>query len=122
LKLQILPYRFGIHLYSDTAILTGEDMQTSLRKAYIHAASITALLAMLVTNTASAADRVKLTTRCRAIAGTCSRGEVLEIGRKTEALYVQKYKKKPPQDKSGTNIYGTEHLPLIDRAIRQVKL
>lgn len=97
-------------------------MRISLYKTHVSTALLATLATVLVVTTPTlAGERVQLTARCRELAGDCSRAEVLEIGRKVEALYVQKYKKHPLQNKRGTNIYGVEHLPLIDKAIREVK-
>lgn len=60
--------------------------------------------------------RITITERCQQLQINCTRSEVLEVGRRVQQLYFNRYNQKPPQ-KQGVNIYTTTDTNLIDQAI-----
>lgn len=89
--------------------------------------TIIAILAtLLIASTPVTAQRNKLDTpmspritiseRCQQLQINCTKSEVLEVGRRVQQLYFNRYNQKPPQ-KQGVNIYTTTDTNLIDQAI-----
>lgn len=60
--------------------------------------------------------RITITERCQQLQINCTKSEVLEVGRRVQQLYFNRYNQKPPQ-KQGVNIYTTTEINLIDQAI-----
>ena len=87
---------------------------------------IAILAALLIASTPVAAQRsnldapisarITISERCQQLQINCTRSEVLEVGRRVQQLYFNRYNQKPPQ-KQGVNIYTTTDINLIDKAI-----
>lgn len=60
--------------------------------------------------------RITISERCQQLEINCTRSEVLEVGRRLQQLYFNRYNQKPPS-KQGVNIYTTTDINLIDKAI-----
>ncbi|NEU76332.1 hypothetical protein PI95_028385 [Hassallia byssoidea VB512170] len=60
--------------------------------------------------------RLTISERCQQLQINCTKSEVLEVGRRVQQLYFNRYNQKPPQ-KQGVNIYTTTDTNLIDQAI-----
>jgi hypothetical protein len=65
---------------------------------------------------ATRAPRITISDRCQQLQLSCTRSDLLEVGRKLEQLYFSRYNEKPPQQR-GVNIYTTTDTNLIDQAI-----
>jgi hypothetical protein len=89
-------------------------------------AIIAILATLLIASTPVTAQRSKLDTpispritiseRCQQLQINCTKPEVLEVGRRLQQLYFNRYNQKPPQ-KQGVNIYTISDTNLIDQAI-----
>lgn len=60
--------------------------------------------------------RITISQRCQELQINCTKPEVLEVGRRLQQLYFNRYNQKPPQQQ-GVNIYTTTDINLIDQAI-----
>ena len=60
--------------------------------------------------------RITISERCQQLQINCTRSEVLEVGRRLQQLYFNRYNEKPPS-KQCVNIYTTTDINLIDKAI-----